>query len=528
VSVWSKIGALILPPDIELRKRRLELLIWSFLLSLSFYPGIWGFLAWFSLVRPFMIIARLPSRKAFNAAYFFGFCFNAFSLYWVWMVTPPGVVAAVTIVAFYYAFILWTFNRLYAWRPLAGIIGVPLLWVGLEYFRTQSQFAFPWSGLGYTQSYFLYILQIVSIISVHGLSLLILAVNVLIWQVFRPELKPERRVTCSFSALAVLLFLLAFGWAELPPYQQPGTYGVAVLQGSVPLDIKWELENEGYSIKLYDSLAQTVADTSIKLHVWPESAVPCNLPVDRYCRSQVAQTARSTHAYHLVGGLRNELVGKQQHDFNSSFLFDPAGNMLGHYDKMKLVPFSETVPYQDNLPFLKRDILTKYLTMIDQYGIQWWSDFYPGDSIHLFELPDATVGVLICFESTFPEQARQMIRQGAGFLVGITNDTWFGNSVGIHMHSRMFLTRAVENRCWMARSANSGLSYVVDPYGRIRDYLPHNAVAALKSKVGLLDEYTFFTRHGDLVGRFSFLVTVSVLAILAAVWLLRKIWPRPS
>lgn len=528
MSILSKIGALILPPDIELRKRRLELLVWSFLLSLAFYPGPWGFLAWFSLVRPFMIISRLPSRRALNAAYFFGFCFNAFSLYWVWLVTPPGMIAAVTIVAFYYAIILWTFNRLYAWKPLFGIIGAPILWVGMEYFRTISQFAFPWSDLGYTQSYFLYILQIVSVVSVHGLSLLILGVNVLLWQVLRSDLKAERRVTCFSSALGVMLFLLAYGWAELPPYPQPGTFGVAVLQGSVPLDIKWELENEGYSINLYDSLATTVADSSVRLQIWPESAVPCNLPRSPFCRSQVAQTARTTQAYHIVGGLRSSLVGKEQRDFNSCFLFDPSGSVVGQYDKMKLVPFSETVPYREHLPFLKREILTKYLTLIDQYGIQWWSDFYPGDSISLFEMPGATVGVLICFESTFPEQARQMIRRGAGFLVGITNDTWFGSSVGIHMHARIFLTRAVENHCWMARAANSGLSYIVDPNGRIRESLPHDAVAGLKGKVGLLENYTFFTRHGDLAGRFSFLATVSVLAILLAVWLLRKLRPRSS
>ncbi|MEW6051269.1 MAG: apolipoprotein N-acyltransferase [Candidatus Zixiibacteriota bacterium] len=522
MSVRSKIGALILPPDIELRNRRFELLVWSFLLSLAYYPGWFGFLAWFSLARPFMIIAKLRGRQAFNAAYFFGFFFNAFSLYWVWLVTPPGALAAVMIVALYYAIVLLAFNRLYQWRPLAGIIGAPLLWVGMEYFRTLSQFAFPWSDLGYTQSYYLYILQIVSVVSVHGLSLLIVIVNVLVWQVWRHDQAAERRVTAAFASFAIVLGLLAYGWIELPPYPQQGRYGVALLQGSVPLDIKWELENEGYSVKLYDSLAQTVADSSIKLQVWPESAAPCYLSIDQYCRRMVGETARKTRALHLVGGLRKDVVGKVQHHYNSCFLFEPSGRMGAHYDKMKLVPFSETVPYQDNMPFLKRDILTKYLTLIDRYDIQWWSDFYPGDSIHLFELPDVTFGVLICFESTFPEFARQMVRDGAGFLVGITNDTWFGSSVGIHMHSRIFLTRAVENRCWMARAANTGLTYIVDPYGRIREQLPHNAVAALKGKVGLLDQYTFFTRHGDLAGRFSFLVLVSVLTILPAIWLIRK------
>ncbi len=97
----SKIGRFFLPTDISLRKRRLELTVWAFLLSLAYYPGFLGFVAWFALVRPFIIISRLKGREAFNASYFFGFFFNAFSLYWVALVTPPGAAMAIIIVAFY-------------------------------------------------------------------------------------------------------------------------------------------------------------------------------------------------------------------------------------------------------------------------------------------------------------------------------------------------------------------------------------------------------------------------------------------
>ncbi len=155
-------------------------------------------------------------------------------------------------------------------------------------------------------------------------------------------------------------------------------------------------------------------------------------------------------------------------------------------------------------------------------GVEWWSDFYPGDSLHLFDLPDARYGTLICFESTFPDVTRQMILDGAQFMVGITNDTWFGSSVGTHMHSRIFVTRAVENRVWMARAANSGLTYVVDPYGRIRESLPMNAVAALTGKVDLLTEYSFFTRHGDIAGQIALVTMLALMVILCGLWLYPK------
>ncbi|PWB75319.1 apolipoprotein N-acyltransferase [candidate division GN15 bacterium] len=515
-----------IPRDIELRKRRLELMLWAFVLSLAFYPGWWGVLAWIGLARPLMIISRLRGRDCFNAGYFFGFFFTLFTIYWVALVTPPGMIAAVTIVAFYYAFILLAFSKLYRMRPLLGAVAVPFLWVGLEYFRTLSEFAFPWSGLGYTQAYFLYILQIVSVISVHGLSLLIVTVNVLVWQALRSDVRPERRLTAVYFSVGIVGALVAYGWVEMPVYPKPGKYEVAVLQGSVPIDIKWELENEGYSIKLYDSLAQTVKDSSVKLYIWPESGAPCYMDRPYSCREMTAAAVRRTAGYHLIGALGTGMKDGEERYYNSCYEFDPTGRVVGRYDKVKLVPFSEHVPYESIFPFLKTDVLTKYLTFIRTFNVQWWSDFAVGDSLHLFSLPDATYGVLICFESTFPSYVRQMVRDGAQFMVGITNDTWFGNSIGIYMHSRIFVTRAVENRCWAARAANSGLSYIVDPYGRIRESVPHDAVTAFVGKLDFLEQYSVFTKIGDIAGVFSYYVTVSLLCILLGLWIGQRLSAR--
>jgi len=506
------------------------LTVWAFLISLAFYPGYLGFLAWISLVRPLMILSRLKGRQALGAAYFFGFCFNAFTIYWVGMVTPPGVVAAVAIVALYYTAMLMIFNRLYNLNSLLGLIAMPFLWTGLEYFRTLTQFAFPWSGLGYTQSYYPYMLQIVSVISVHGLTFLIVSVNVLIWLILRSDLSPARRLTSFWAAVCIVTSVLAYGWVVTPPIPRPGTFDVAVLQGSVPVGVKWEAGNEDHSFYLYDSLSLQgmVAPEvrgGIQLYVWPETSAPSYLSHDFRRRIKVGQTARSTHAYHLVGALGATNIGEQQRYFNSCYLFTPQGDMVQRHDKVTLVPFSEQVPYQDYLPFLKKEFLTKYLTFIKSYGVQWWSDFYPGESATLFEIGDYRFGALICFESTFPEFSRGLILDGADFIVGITNDTWFGHSIGTHMHSRILITRAVENRCWMARAANSGLSYIVDGYGRIRSELPLDAVATLRGEMRPLDDISFFTRHGDIVGLVSFLITVSLAAIFVLVWLIRKILP---
>jgi apolipoprotein N-acyltransferase len=507
-----------------LRKQRLELLVWSFVLSLAYYPEHFGFLAWFALVRPIIIIARLQGRRAFTAAYFYGFAFAAFSLYWIWQVTPPGTITAVALVAIYYAVVLWLFNKLYRIRPVLGAIALPVLWVGMEYFRTLTEFAFPWSDLGYTQTYYLYILQIVSVLSVHGLSLFIAAVNVLLWQALRRELSPERRLTSVFVSAAIVLALLAYGWVAVPKYPEPGTREIVMLQGSVPLEVKWADGMEEHSFRLYDSLAQSIADTLpdsvVPMYVWPETSAPTYLSHYINHRRRVGDIARRSGGYHLVGAMGAGWKEGDQRYYNSCYLVEPDGEMRARYDKIKLVPFTEQVPYQESLPFLRKEFLEKYLTFIKTYNVRWWSDYYPGDSIVLFEMPAYEFGVLICFESTFPEFCREMINRGADMVIGITNDTWFRRSVGVHMHSRIFLTRMVENRCWGVRVANSGLSYIVDGYGRIREGIGLYEVTAVHGRAGLLEDKSLFTRWGDITGRAAFLLLSVTIVILLLRWII--------
>ena len=509
-----------MPPSVETRKRRLELTIWAFLLSLSFYPGWFGFLAWFSLVRPFMILSRLEGKTAFRSAYFFAFCFNAFSLYWVAQVTPPGTFSAVVIVAFYLTSILTIFNKLYRIKPIYGTFALPFLWTGLEYFRTLSEFAFPWSDLGYSQSYYLYILQIVSVISVHGLSFLIVAVNVMLWQLLRKEVDLAHKLTCGLLPVGLVTLLIAYGWAVMPVIPLEGKHPVTILQGSVPIDIKWQDGNEDYSFRLYDSLAREAIESGSELYVWPETSAPSYLSHDVRHRHKISQIARATGAAHLVGALGASQRGEYVAHHNSAYLFDSTGVMVGRYDKVKLVPFTEQVPYQDQLPFLRKEFLTEYLTFIETYDVQFWSDFRPGDSARLFEAGGNLFAPLICYEVTFPEYVRQMILDGADYIVEITNDTWFGHSLGIHMHSQAFVTRAVENRCWGVRAANSGLSYIVDGYGRVRYELPLDEVAVLSGRVNLLDGYSIFTRTGDLIGLVSLLISLGLVAILVYRWII--------
>ena len=477
-------------------------------------------------MRPLVIISKLNGRAAFSASYLFGAAFAAFSIYWVAQVTPPGTFGAVILLGFYYAVVLWLFNRIYTRYHLLGKILFPFLWVGMEYFRTVTELAFPWSDLGYSQAYYLYLMQIVSVISVHGLSLLIAAVNILVWQIFDDRLRVDKRITSALLPVSLIIGLTSYGWAIVPPYPTEGEIKVAVLQGSVAIDDKWAPDNLMYTVDIYSNIIDSIQEPGIDLYVWPETVLPCYLTRERDCSEVMIELVRRTQSYHLVGALSAKRVNGELRHFNSCYQIDPDGVVSGPQEKVKLVPFSEQVPYQNYLSFLRPQNILKWLSFIKTYNVQWWSDFYPGDSSLVFTTNQTAYGVLICFESTFPEYSRELIQKGARFLVGITNDTWFGASVGIHQHARIFITRMIENRCWGVRSANSGLSFIVDDYGRVRSQLDAYVVGHLTGSIEENKETTIFTKIGDVAGKFSFLILLSSLTIFMVAWIFKTLFGR--
>lgn len=511
------------PQDVTVRLRRAELTFWAFVLALAYLPLPLGFLAWVALVRPLMILTELKGKAVFKAGYFYSLMANIFLLYWVAIVTPMGMVAAVFILSLYPAIVFYAFAKIYHWKKIWGLAALPILWVGMEYFRSLSQFAFPWTDMAYSQGYYLTFIQIVSIIGSYGLSFILIILNILLWQVTLRSNRLETRVSSGigFMALAVVIYL--YGWAVFPPFQEQGDIKVSLLQGNVDLETKWSAGTREQNFVLFDSLAQVASGDSADLIVWPETAAPCYPRYEPDYRRMLTSTAIKSGAYNLVGALDLDYVNQKDKSHNSAFQFAPDGTMSAPYNKVKLVPFSEHVPYQDYLPFLTRAFLSKYLDLIRTNTIEWWSDFYPGDSAVVFNTDKTKYSVLICFESAFPDYIRQCLLKGAEFLVNITNDTWFGRSAGPFQHMRIAVFRAVENRVWIARCANSGISALIDPYGREEVHAGLYIQKVVSGKVAPLDEYSIFTRIGPVVGRFSLLISSGIFLILIAVWVRKKL-----
>ena len=396
----------------------------------------------------------------------------------------------------------------------------------MEYFRSLTQFAFPWTDLAYSQGYYLTIIQIASVIGCYGLSFIIIAVNIFIWQVLVKTNSLETRVSCGAATIALLAFVVLYGWVVFPPFEEKGDIKIAMLQGNVDLATKWKAETRGRNFELYDSLSMAAMQDSVDLIIWPETAAPCYPRQERMYRDLISRTVKATGTRHLVGALDAVYDRGKEKAYNSAFQFAPDGSIEGVYHKVKLVPFSEHVPYQDYLPFLTRDFLAEYLDVIKTQKVQWWSDFYPGDSIVIFNMGKAGYSVLICFESAFPDFVRRSVLKGAEFVVNITNDTWFGRSPGPFQHMRLAVFRAVENRVWIARCANSGISAFIDPYGReiSRQGLYKQGIST--ANIYPLQGYSAFTKTGPIIGQISSLIMAAILVILIFLWLTGRISKR--
>ena len=500
----------------------MELIFWAFLLALAYLPLPLGFIAWFALIRPIQILSKLTPKEAFKAGYFYSFMVNLFQLYWIATVTPPGMVAAIFLLSLYPAIIFSSFVKLYQWRKWVGLVALPILWVGMEYFRSLTELSFPWTDLAYSQGYYLTLIQIVSVIGCYGLSLLLMLINIFLWQLLSKSNRPETRVSSALAVLGISAFIYLYGWVVFEPYPEQGDIKISLLQGNVDLSTKWKSATRMRNFELYDSLSQTVAKDSVDLIIWPETAAPCYPRVEWRHRKLLAETAKKSGATHLIGALDVVYENKKEKAYNSAFQFSPDGLIDTAYHKVKLVPFSEHVPYQDYLPFLTRDFLSQYLDAIKTHKIQWWSDFYPGDTTVIFNIDKAGYAVLICFESAFPQYVRQTILDGAEFLVTITNDTWFGRSPGPYQHLILSVFRAVENRIWVARCANSGISTFIDPFGRqivSADLFTRDVISA---NIYPVEGHSTFTEIGPIFGQISALIMAAVLVILLCLWIKQK------
>lgn len=256
------------------------------------------------------------------------------------------------------------------------------------------------------------------------------------------------------------------------------------------------------TLDIYRELTREAARQRPELVVWPEAAVPFLLQADPR-RAQIEALAREVGASLLVGA-PDVQAGQPR---NSAFLIGPNGRLLGRYDKRHLVPFGEYVP------------LSRLLFFVDPLAGGAIGQFSPGREATVFATPSGRFGVVICYEAIFPEEVRDLFRGGADFLVNIINDAWFGRSAAPVQHLAMAAFRAVENRAFLIRAANTGISAIVAPDGRIVQASELFTTAVLAGTITPCAGVSLYTRYGDLFawGTVGIALAVALAALAPSV-----------
>ncbi|MGH7325619.1 MAG: apolipoprotein N-acyltransferase [Candidatus Rokuibacteriota bacterium] len=477
-------------------------------LSLSFPgSGDQGWLAFVALVPLLVALQDAGWRRAGELGFVAGIVFWLTSIPWVaqTMVSYGGLawpLAALVLAGFaaylalYWAVFCALLSRISLGSGGLFVVVSASLWVSLEFLRTYLFTGFPWNLLSYSQWRNVPLIQVAAVTGVYGVSFVVVAVNAALWRALERGQDWRQGVAALGAAALIVALALASGW--LPPRDVASpSVRIALAQGSIEQGVKWEPAYQDATLEVYRDLTVEAAGRGARVVVWPETAVPFFLQEDPR-RLQVERLARETGIYLLVGA-PDRTSGRPR---NSAFLVGPDGRFLGRYDKRHLVPFGEYVPLKPLLGF------------VDVLGGGAIGDFAPGRQTTLLETPAGRLAVVICYEAIFPSEVRDFFLAGADVLVNITNDAWFGRSAAPVQHLAMAAFRAVENRAYLVRAANSGISAIVAPDGRIEQTSGLFRREVLSGLVAPRAGASLYTRHGDL---FAWATVAVVLAALSPV-----------
>ena len=496
----------------------------------------------------YLVINAKRFRHAFGRAYVVMLVFNEISLYWIsgWhsddsFLKIGGVATVIVHSLFMLIPVLVTYGVSRIKKELALVL-FPLIWVGYEYFDNIWQFAFPWLELGNTETYNLGRIQIVELTGVHGLTFLICIVSALLYYVISKIYKKEWKVlsvkTVPLYLLLVLILLTPnfYSIYRLDAVDNTGYYNLsdstkvvstAIVQTNTDPFKKWGGNHEQILNTYIDGLHEGLKFNPDML-VLHETATPFYFLEDiNMLKSKRFFDLADSSGKYIMMGIPHKYYypdsvtpppdhritdgSKRKFDvFNSAILIEPNKHHKNFtiHKKVKLVPFSERMPYQEKIPFAK-----KWFTW--GVGISGWQ---LGDDMNLFTLKDSAKNIdtkfasLICYESVFSEFVSEFARDGAEYFVIVTNDGWWGDNAGPEQHNQYAVLRAVENRKWVVRCAQTGVSCFIDPLGNMYDEIPYWKEGVVSRNIIANTEKTFFVQHGDIIGVTGFYAGILSIA----------------
>lgn len=520
------------------RKILIPVLSAGALFGLSFPPLKFSFLIFFSLALLLDIIFRTGKLKEMIFRSYTVFLIaGLIAVSWIALSgiregADPFLIAGGMVVVFVYpvffvipSVLLFLIKKNSGWKNQYFVLmSFPFVWTGFEYFSSLSQISFPWLLAGNTQTYHLSKIQYAEYTGVFGISFWICVISVLIYFIIS-KIKNGDWKLISIRPFPVLLSVVILYFIpdtanyisdaenKFTDYRANGKVKIGIIQPNINPWKKWGGKQTdlmiGYANEIKDMYRN---NPDLEMAILPETAFPYyfreSIFEEKY---RIIKNVSDSLKLPVLAGTPDLRIYEDQNSapvdakimrstgikydtYNSAFLFEPEKNKneyQKHY-KVKLVAGSERMPYQELFPFTKNLI---------EWGVGLGS-WQIGNDTNLFDLKGKyKFNTAICYESVYPEFFSEFVRKGADFSVIITNDGWWGKLSGTYQHNQFAVYRAIENRIWIARCANTGISEFIDPYGNMTAKTEIDTKVNIVHEIGLKGDDTFYTRNGDLFSR---------------------------
>jgi apolipoprotein N-acyltransferase len=507
--------------DLKIARLKIALAVLSGLLIFLCFPKYGtGIFAWVALIPLFFAVQDAHPREAFNIGFLTGFVAHVGILYWIAYVVVQcgylpiyiGIAAMLLLssyLSFYTAFFALAITFLRGKRmPL--ILWAPLVWTLLDYARSHLLTGFPWEYLARSQYLYTRVIQISDVTGTYGITFLIVLINTVVYDLLSRRFRRRYLIAESFAASFVLAAIIAYGHVRIEDVEEPlknaRSLDVTLVQGNIDKNLKWNSRYQLQTIDIYRSPSLQFAPSPGGLIVWPETAAPFSFQQRDAMQSAVVDIAVASRSALLVGSPGYEGQGDSISYMNSAFLLRPDGTLSGRYDKVHLVPYDEYVPLRNLFPFTGKLVA----------GV---GDFTSGKGYYPLTIGDHRLGVLICYEGIFPEAASEYKRRNAELLVNITDDAWFGRTSAPYQHLSITVFRAIENRLYLVRAANTGICTIIDPTGKILSRTGIFESTTLKGDVKMIDEKIFYAAYSDV---FVYLCATALVVLVILTMQRRK------
>jgi apolipoprotein N-acyltransferase len=377
-----------------------------------------------------------------------------------------------------------------------GVWSLPFAIVGLEYIRGIGELGFPWLSLGYTQARYPLFIQQAAIYGVYGISFWLVLLNVAVYRSLKNKKLKDLMLTIAIFALPVI-----YGFTR-PQIPVNRIAHVGIVQPNIDPNLKFSRELRYKTFELLMGLSihcTNVAwqehEDSLDLIVWPETATPVFLKSPGRYQDLIMHLADRLQTPIFTGTAIYDPIDREI--FNGAVLIEPGHGIRQEYRKIHLVPFGEHIPFDRQIPLLRT---------VD-FGE---GDYSPGSEHTVFHTETFRFSCLICFESIFTTLSRESVNRGAEILINITNDGWFGKISGAQQHNNMAILRSVENGVLLLRSANTGISMIVDQHGRVLTEKPLFVEDIIVREVPIDPVSTPYRTFGDVIP----FVCLAVITIL--------------